>query len=43
MATRSAKRRGNKKSQKPHMKVRDLKARKDAKGGFQKITSQIKY
>ena len=33
MATRSTKKSGNKKSQKPHMKVRDLKPRKDAKGG----------
>jgi len=35
MATKSNKRTGRKKAQQPRMKVRDLKPRKDLKGGFE--------
>jgi hypothetical protein len=41
MATKSTKRTGSKKAQKPRMEVRDLKARKDLKGG-QKMDFVIK-
>jgi len=36
MATKSNKRTGRKKAQQPRMKVRDLKPRKDLKGGTYK-------